>query len=148
MQRALMWLNLYGHQGVKYKLKNWLKKFFVCVFSPFLSSRRTSWRPYLDEPNWCPLCQFILLTQGPIPEIFAKKFLENWGSWNLSFFQAAIFIFFVSFQWKSITTYELALMGLNVYDYYGFQHKITPETQCMYWFNIDFKILIYGRFQK
>jgi hypothetical protein len=50
-----MWLNLYGHQAVRRKLKKGLKMHF-CVFSP--------------------LHQIILLTQGTIPEIFVKKYCE------------------------------------------------------------------------
>ena len=40
MQRALMWLNLYGHHAVRHKLIKGV------VFTPFLSLCRTAWWPY------------------------------------------------------------------------------------------------------
>ena len=47
--------------------------------------------PYVRqvEPHWCPLHQFILLTKGPICEIFENLWIEN-----LSFFESVIFYFF------------------------------------------------------
>ena len=47
MRRAAMWLNLYGREAVRHKLKNGLKQAkiaFFCVFRPFLSSCRTASR--------------------------------------------------------------------------------------------------------
>ena len=38
------------------------------------------------EPHWCPLHQFILLTQGPIPEIFMKKY------WELTVLKNSVFL--------------------------------------------------------
>ena len=50
MWRALMWLNLYGHEAVRYKLKNRQKMLFLCVFLgcfwQFLSLCLTASRPY------------------------------------------------------------------------------------------------------
>ena len=73
MQRALMWLNLYGREAVQHKLKNrqimdfW---FFLAVFELMLDSLTTTY----VKPHQCPSHQSILLTQGPICEIFAKIF--------------------------------------------------------------------------
>ena len=41
----------------------------------------------LVEPYWCPSHQYILLTQGPIPETFAKKYWELVGLKNSVFFE-------------------------------------------------------------
>ena len=46
------------------------------------------------EPHQCPSHQSILLTQGPICEIFAKFFLRIVDFENLSFFESAILNFF------------------------------------------------------
>ena len=53
------------------------------------------------KPHWCPSHQFILLTQAPIPEIFAKKYWElmvlknslflSQPFWNF-FFQKNLFL--------------------------------------------------------
>ena len=70
MQRALM-----CHQAVRRKLKKGVEMILFFVFTPFLS-----------------LHQFILLTQGPIPEIFEKN-IENWRSWKMKF--CFVFCYFV-----------------------------------------------------
>ena len=75
MQRALVWLNLYSCEAVQQKLKNSLKTpnmHFLPVFELMSDSLTT----IQVEPHQCPLHQSILLTQGPIQEIFAKKFRE------------------------------------------------------------------------
>jgi hypothetical protein len=45
------------------------------------------------EPYQCPSHQSILLTQGPICEIFRKKILRIGDFENLSFFESAILNF-------------------------------------------------------
>ena len=70
-KRALMGLNLYGGETVRYKLKNGLKTqkmHFLPVFELTLVSLTATW----VEQNQCPLYQSILLTKGPIHEIFMK----------------------------------------------------------------------------
>ena len=66
----------------------------------------------------CPSLQFILLTHGPILEIFAKKYwelaeLENdifWGGYWI-FQKKCIYMFFFS-QWKSPwLSYEVAFIS-------------------------------------
>ena len=71
MRRALMWLNVYGHEAVRSKLKNSLKTqkmHFLSVFELTSDSRST----IQVEPHQCPSHQSILLTQGPIHEILAE----------------------------------------------------------------------------
>ena len=73
MQRALILLNLYGREAVRNKLKNRQKMHFLCFLAVFelISDSLTA---ISVEQNQCPSHQSILLTQGPICEIFAKKF--------------------------------------------------------------------------
>ena len=70
MQRALMWLNLYGRQAVQCRLKRGVKTQKMHFYTFFDLTTK-----YV-ESHQCLLHQFILLTQGPIPEIFAIKYLE------------------------------------------------------------------------
>jgi hypothetical protein len=66
-------LNLYGCEAVRHKVKNSLKTqktHFLPVFELMSDSLMT----ILVEPNQCPWHQSILLTQGPIHEIFIKKY--------------------------------------------------------------------------
>ena len=75
MQRALILLNPCGREAGRHKLKNGLKTqkmHFLPVFELTLASLTAIW----VEQNQCPSHQSILLTQGPIQEIFAKKFQE------------------------------------------------------------------------
>jgi hypothetical protein len=64
------------------------------LFYPFLSLRQTAWQPKVTtvKPHQCPLHQFVLLTQGSIPEIFTKN-TENWRSWKSQFFWVGYFEF-------------------------------------------------------
>ena len=55
---------------------------------------------YLGQPHkhigWVlsmPFASTILLTKGPIPEIFSKN-IENWGNWRTQFFWVGHFGFF------------------------------------------------------
>ena len=126
MQRASMWLNLYGRQGVQCKLKKGLKCIF-CVFSLFLELKTESLK-------------------------FSRKNIENWGSWKSQFFLSRPFWFFfqkkgfASFQWKSVIIYRIARMGQNFDDYPNFQSQTTPAT-CLKIYNtvllIHFFFLMY-----
>ena len=96
--------------------KNWVfqsrqfsKKF--CDVMPLCQT--VSWPYRLSHINALRYSyQFILLTQGLIPEIFAKD-------WELREFKNSVFlsrpfwIFFASFQWKQVKVYWLARMGQN-----------------------------------
>ena len=44
------------------------------------------------EPHQCTSHQFIILTQGPIPEIFVKKIMRIGEIEKLNFFESAILI--------------------------------------------------------
>ena len=58
VQRALMLLNLYGHEDVRHKLNDRQKSIF-CVFKPFLSLCQTHSRPYrLSNMNALCINQF------------------------------------------------------------------------------------------
>ena len=79
------------------------------------------------ETNQCPLHRSILLTQGPIHEIFMKIYWELAELENEFFFSRQFWFFFfshfffASFQWKSVNIYRLARLGQNFDDYPGFQ---------------------------
>ena len=61
-------------------------------------SAKISWiGPWVSRIDWCPSHQSILLTQGPIHEIFTKKFWELAILKNEIFFESAILNFFF---WK------------------------------------------------
>ena len=72
MRRALMLLNLYGHEAVWHKLKNRQKMHFLCVFRPFLSLCWTASRLYrLSHINvlfasspWKLVTNFVLEWMG------------------------------------------------------------------------------------
>ena len=85
MQRALILLNTYGREAGQRNLKNRQKMYFLCfqaIFELMSASLTTTW----VEQNQCPLHQSILLTQGPIHEIFTKKF------WELAILKNALFL--------------------------------------------------------
>ena len=66
-----MWLNPYGREAGRHKLKNGLKTqkmHFLPVFELTSASLTAIW----VEPHQCPSHQSILLTQGPIHEILAE----------------------------------------------------------------------------
>ena len=128
MRRALVWLNLYGHEAVRHKLKNRQKMHFLCFYAIFglMSASLTA---KLVEPNQCPSHQSILLTQGPIPLNLAKKYWEltvwqnevflSWPFW-IFFFEKKNF-FFALFPWKSAQIYMVEWMGWNFDVFPGFQ---------------------------
>ena len=68
-----MWLNLYGPEAVRHKLKKRLKTqkmHFLAIFELMSDSLTT----IQVEAHQCPSHQSILLTQGPIHEIFMKHY--------------------------------------------------------------------------
>ena len=84
-----MWLNLYGREAVRQKLKNSLKTqkmHFLSVFELTSDSLTTIY----IEPHQCPSHQSILLTQGPIHEILAAIAQLLVVVEKLSFFESAI----------------------------------------------------------
>ena len=64
-----MWLNLYGREAARHKVKNGLKTQKM-HFLPVLELMSDSLTAIKFEPDQCPLHQSILL----IHEIFTKKF--------------------------------------------------------------------------
>ena len=112
MRRALVWLNLYGREAVRHKLKNGLKtqkRHFLAVLD-LMSDCLTN--IYVKQ-HQCPSHQPILLTQGPIPEIFMNNF------WKLEVLKI---IFFASFPWKSFNIDRIARMVKHIDDFSGLQH--------------------------
>ena len=83
-----MWLNLYGRQAVRRKLKKGLKLPFLCFLAVFELMPDSLTAIYI-EPHQFPSHQSILLTQGPICE----NVLRIGDFENHSFFESAIFIF-------------------------------------------------------
>jgi hypothetical protein len=84
MQRAAMWLNLYGRQAVRCKLKKGVKTQKM-HFYPFFELTSDCLTTIQVKPHRCPLHQLILITQGPIPEI-SRKNIENWRSPKMTLF--------------------------------------------------------------
>ena len=111
MRRALMWLNVYGHEAVRSKLKNSLKTqkmHFLSVFELTSDSLST----IQVEPHQCPSHQSILLTQGPIHEILAEIAQLLVVVEKLSFFKSAILkkilqkkIFFLLHSYENQSTF-------------------------------------------
>ena len=78
MQRALLWLNLYGCEAVRRKLKNRQKVHFF-VFRLFLSLHRTTSRPYrLSHTKALRIDQSY--TSKDQSQKFSRKNIENWRS--------------------------------------------------------------------
>ena len=109
MPRALMWLNLYGREAVRRKLKNRKKKDFLFFLGCFWA--------YVGQPHdhigWAGS---ILLIQGPIHDIFAKFF------WELAVLKITVFL---SRPWK-----QVKVSWLNFDDYHGFQLFFTQGKHC------------------
>ena len=94
MQRALILLNPCGREAGRHKLKNGLKTqkmHFLPVFELTLASLTAIW----VEQNQCTLHQLILLTQGPIHEIFIKKYWELTKPWKWLLFSFLVFGFWL-----------------------------------------------------
>ena len=97
MWRALILLNLYGHQDVWHKLKKGLKH-KKCIFSSKLSLCLTAWQPYrLSKIN----ALHINWSYSPKDQSlkFLPKNIENWSQ----FFWVGHFGIFASFLFKSVT---------------------------------------------
>ncbi len=107
MRRVLVVLNLCGCEAVWYKLKNTLKT-QKTRFLPVFELMSDSLTATKVEYHQCPSHQSILLTQGPIHEIFMKNHwelaeLENEVFLRRPFwiFESAILnFFFASSHWK------------------------------------------------
>ena len=94
MRRALILLNPYGREAGQRKLKNRQKMIFLCfqaIFELMSASLTATW----VEQNQCPLHQSILLTQGPIHEIFIKKYWELTKPWKWLLFSFLVFGFWL-----------------------------------------------------
>ena len=89
------------------------------------------------EPHWCSLHQFILLTQGPIPEIFAKSNWE-WGELKISVFLVGHFdfFFFASFLWKLVSKDGLKFWWLL---YPGLQQKSKYDQWSYIYYTVYFE---------
>ena len=48
------------------------------------------------EPHWCPFHQFILITQGPFPEL-SRKNIENRRNWKTQLFESVSLNFLLIF---------------------------------------------------
>jgi hypothetical protein len=79
-----MWLNLCGHQAIRHKLKKGVKTLKM-HFYPVFELMSDSLKTIKVEAHQCPSCQFILLIQVPISEIFRKKYWE-FGELKISVF--------------------------------------------------------------
>ena len=90
--------------------------------------------------------QFILITQGPICEIFTKKYWELGVHEKFFFFESPILIFFFDFLYLNYSQINgVAWMGLNFYDYHDFQ-KIRGALELwntLHVFSIHFFQLIF-----
>ena len=125
MQKALIWLNLYGCQAVWHKGYNRQKTQKMHFFACF--------RPYVRQPGnhigWAtsmPFASIYSTDPRTNPWNFREKTFRTGGFEKLSFFESAILNFFSSsFSWKSVTNFVLEWMGLNFSDYDGLQPKMT-----------------------
>ena len=64
---------LYGPEAIRHKVKNGLKTQEM-HFLPVIELISDSLTAIKVKPHQCPLHQLILLIQGPIHEIFIKKY--------------------------------------------------------------------------
>ena len=94
MQRALILLNPCGREAGRHKLKNGLKTYKM-HFLPVFELTSDSLTATKVETNQCPLHQSILLTQGPIHEIFMKKYWELTKPWKWLLFSFLVFGFWL-----------------------------------------------------
>ena len=81
MRSVSMWLNLYGCQAVRHKLKKGAKSLKI-TFSPFLSLRRTAWRAYKLRKIHALFINLSYIPKNQSLNFFAKKYwrlaeLEN-----------------------------------------------------------------------
>ena len=130
MQRALVCLNFWGCEAVGHKLKNTLKTpkmHFLPVFE-LMSDSLTATKV---ETNQCTSHQSILLTQGPIYEIFTKN-IQNWQSWKTQFFWVGHFEFEIFYMvWTKIwrLPWVLKITHANLYQHHCiFIEQIFPPS--------------------
>ena len=92
------------------KIANNTKNAFLACFRAYVR------QPY-SHTHWAksmPLASINPITQGPIYEIFARKFWELAILKNSIFLsQPFCFLFFASSLWKSVANYVLEWMELN-----------------------------------
>ena len=125
-----MWLNLYGREVVRHKLKNGQKKTKNPIFDCF--------RAYVGQPHnhigWAtsmPFASFNPTNPRTNPVDFHKKLLRV-CDFEKYLFLSRPFCFVFSKKkialspWKLVTNYVLEWMGLNFYAYDGLQPKTTP----------------------
>ena len=118
MWRALLWLNLYGREAVRHKLKNRQKVLF-CIFRPFLSLCWIVSQPYrLSHNNALHINQFYSPKDQSMK--FSLKNIENWRSWKMRFlpffwvghYEFFFWDFFFSSQWKDQRlSYEVSFIS-------------------------------------
>ena len=90
-KKMLSWKG--GASSVQYFYKN--KSLADLDFEPSWDSNHLdSWTTISFESHWCPSNQFILLTQGPIPLNFVKKYWELTILKNIVFLSRPFCIFF------------------------------------------------------
>ena len=94
MQRALILLNPCGREAGRHKLKNGLKTQKM-HFLPVFELTSDSLTATKVETNQCPSHQSILQTQGPIHEIFMKKYWELTKPWKWLLFRFLVFGFWL-----------------------------------------------------
>ena len=113
MRRALVWLNLYSCEAVQQKLKNTLKTpkmHFLPVFE-LMSDSLTATKV---ETNQCPSHQSIILTQGPIQQVFTKN-IENWRSLKRLAFLVKGQVFALRFDVRSNRVKKISCVPLSTF---------------------------------
>ena len=109
------------------KFKDQLKMHPMCLALFWAQSCQPD--NHIGWATLCPLHQFILLTQGPISKIFAKKYWELGEMKNSIFLIQPFWFLFsekkiASSQWKLVNIFRIARIFRNFDDYPGFQ----PQT--------------------
>ena len=132
-----MLTNFHGCEAVRHKLKNGLKtqkRHFLAVLDLMSDSLTTI---YVKQ-HQCPSHQPILLTQGPIPEIFMKKYRESVQQSKISVFLRRPFRFFFEFLCFILikTGHKFGInnvqwMELNFQDHHDFQIKARGGYRIM-----------------
>ena len=89
------------------------------------------------ESHQCPSHQSILLTQGPILEIFIKN-IENWPSWKMTLFCVSYFEFFISKKkcFKSMKTSSPFIRGIIYFCTMDGFRRILEKTSSEFWTNM------------
>ena len=125
MQRALILLNLFGHEAVRHMLQNRQKMHFLC-FLPVLEPHG-----HIVQGKSMPFASFNPTNPRTNPWNFGGNCSAFDEVEKLSFFKSAILNFlkkqtnfFASSPWKLVTNHVLEWMGLNFYYYDGLQPKM------------------------